>query len=108
MDENSVVIRNKERLVAHVYRKVEGINYDETFAPVARLEDIGIFLAYDAYMGFMVYRMDVKSVVLNRKLSKEVYVQKPHGFKSSEFPNYKHSMGGNKLPEHGRYFILEY
>ncbi|GJT70778.1 retrovirus-related pol polyprotein from transposon TNT 1-94 [Tanacetum coccineum] len=81
-----VVIRNKARLVAQGYRQKEGINYDETFSPVARLEAIRIFLAYAAYIGFMVYQMDVKSAFLNGKLTKEVYVQQPPGFKSSEFP----------------------
>ncbi|GJR02643.1 retrovirus-related pol polyprotein from transposon TNT 1-94 [Tanacetum coccineum] len=88
MDENRVVIRNKARLVAQGYRQKEGIDYDETFAPVTRLEAIMIFLAYDAYMGFVVYQMVVKSAFLNGKLSKKVYVQQPLGFKSSEFLNY--------------------
>ncbi|GJU69306.1 retrovirus-related pol polyprotein from transposon TNT 1-94 [Tanacetum coccineum] len=61
MDENGVVIRNKARLVAQGYRKEEWIDYDETFAPVARLKAIKIFLAYAAYMCFVVYQMDVKS-----------------------------------------------
>ncbi|GKA75750.1 retrovirus-related pol polyprotein from transposon TNT 1-94 [Tanacetum coccineum] len=88
MDKNGVVIKNKERLVAQGYRQEEWIDYDETFAPVARLEAIRIFLAYAAYMGFMVYQMDVKSAFLNGKLSEEVFVQQPPGFESSEFPNY--------------------
>ncbi|GJW63139.1 retrovirus-related pol polyprotein from transposon TNT 1-94 [Tanacetum coccineum] len=66
----------------------EGIDYEETFAPVARLEAIRIFLAYAAYMGFMVYQMDVKSAFLNGKISKEVYVEQPPGFESSKFPNH--------------------
>ncbi|GJY76125.1 retrovirus-related pol polyprotein from transposon TNT 1-94 [Tanacetum coccineum] len=70
------------------FRQEEGIDYDETFAPVARLEAIRIFLAYAAYMGFMVYQMDVKSVFLNGKISKDVYVQQPPRFESSEFPNH--------------------
>nr|GEX60700.1 hypothetical protein [Tanacetum cinerariifolium] len=70
------------------YNQQEGINYEETFAPVARLEAIRIFLAYAAYMGFMMYQMDVKSSFLNRKISKEVYVQQPLGFESSEYPNH--------------------
>ncbi|GJV03624.1 retrovirus-related pol polyprotein from transposon TNT 1-94 [Tanacetum coccineum] len=69
-------------------KQKEGIDSDEKFAPVARLEAIRIFLAYAAYMGFMVYQLDLKSAFLNRKLSKEVYVQQPHVFESSEFPNY--------------------
>nr|GEV63254.1 hypothetical protein [Tanacetum cinerariifolium] len=61
------------------------IDYKETFAPVARLEAIRIFLAYAACMGFMVYQMNVKSAFLNGKISEEVYVQQPPGFESSEF-----------------------
>ncbi|GJR97018.1 retrovirus-related pol polyprotein from transposon TNT 1-94 [Tanacetum coccineum] len=62
MDENKVVIKNKARVVAQGYNQQEGIDYEETFAPVARLEAIRIFLAYAAYMGFMVYQMDVKTL----------------------------------------------
>ncbi|GJW89087.1 retrovirus-related pol polyprotein from transposon TNT 1-94 [Tanacetum coccineum] len=69
-------------------RNKEGIDYEETFTPVARLEAIRIFLAYAAYMGFMVYQIDVKSAFLNGKISEEVYVQQPPGFESSEFPNH--------------------
>nr|GEV23180.1 putative ribonuclease H-like domain-containing protein [Tanacetum cinerariifolium] len=69
-------------------RNTEGINYKETFAPVTRLEAIIIFLAYAAYIGLVVYQTDVKSAFLNRKISEEVYVQQPSGFKSSEFPNH--------------------
>ncbi|GJR97998.1 retrovirus-related pol polyprotein from transposon TNT 1-94 [Tanacetum coccineum] len=87
MDENRVVIRNKARLVAQRYRQNEEIDYNETFAPVTRLKAIMIFIAYDAYMGFMVYHM-VVSAFLNGKLSKKVYVQQPLGFKSSKFLNY--------------------
>ncbi|GKE65032.1 retrovirus-related pol polyprotein from transposon TNT 1-94 [Tanacetum coccineum] len=60
MDENEVVIRNKARLVAQGYRQEEEIDYDETFTPVSKLKVIEIFLAYAAYMEFMVYQMDVK------------------------------------------------
>ncbi|GKA97217.1 retrovirus-related pol polyprotein from transposon TNT 1-94 [Tanacetum coccineum] len=88
MDENGVVIKNKARLVAQGYNQQEGIDYEETFASVARREAIKIFLAYAAYMGFMVYQMDVKNAFLNGKISEEVYVQQPLGFKSSEFPNH--------------------
>ncbi|GKD94524.1 retrovirus-related pol polyprotein from transposon TNT 1-94 [Tanacetum coccineum] len=88
MDENGVVIKNKSRLVAQGFGEEEGIDYDETFAPATRIEAIMIFLAYAAYMGFMVYQMDVKSAFLNGKILEEVYVQQPHGFESSEFPNH--------------------
>ncbi|GKC49589.1 retrovirus-related pol polyprotein from transposon TNT 1-94 [Tanacetum coccineum] len=88
MDEQGIVIKNNARLVTQGYIQEERIDYDETFAPVARLEAIRIFLAYAAYMGFMVYQMDVKSAFLNGKISEEVYVQQPLGFESSEFPNH--------------------
>nr|GEY70785.1 retrovirus-related Pol polyprotein from transposon TNT 1-94 [Tanacetum cinerariifolium] len=70
------------------YKQEEVIDYDETFAPVARLEAIKIFLAYASYVGFTVYQMDVKSAFLNGKISEKVYVEQPHGFESSEFPNH--------------------
>nr|GEU50052.1 retrovirus-related Pol polyprotein from transposon TNT 1-94 [Tanacetum cinerariifolium] len=88
MDEHGVVIKNKARLVAQGYNQQEGIDYKETFAPVARLKAIRIFLAYAAYMGFRVYQMDVKSAFLNGKILKEVYVQQPPRFESSKFPNH--------------------
>ncbi|GKC60259.1 retrovirus-related pol polyprotein from transposon TNT 1-94 [Tanacetum coccineum] len=77
MDENGIVIKNKARLVAQGNNQQEGIDYKETFTPVARLEAIMIFLAYAAYMGFMMYQMDVKSASLNGKILEEVYVQQP-------------------------------
>ncbi|KAL8093110.1 hypothetical protein AgCh_035124 [Apium graveolens] len=80
MDENGIVTRNKARLVAKGYSQEEGIDYDETFAPVARLEAIRIFLAFAAHSNFKVYQMDVKSVFLNGELEEEVYVQQPPGF----------------------------
>ncbi|KAJ9544657.1 hypothetical protein OSB04_024364 [Centaurea solstitialis] len=87
-DENGVVIRNKARLVAQGYCQEEGIDYEETFAPVARLEAIRIFLAYAAHRGFKVYQMDVKSAFLNGKLKEEVYVKQPPGFHSEKYPNH--------------------
>ncbi|GKB90767.1 putative ribonuclease H-like domain-containing protein [Tanacetum coccineum] len=63
-DERGVVVRNKARLVAQGYRQEEGIDYDEVFAPVAKIEAIRIFLAFASYMGFIVYQMDVKSTFL--------------------------------------------
>nr|GEU71885.1 retrovirus-related Pol polyprotein from transposon TNT 1-94 [Tanacetum cinerariifolium] len=88
LDETGTVIRNKARFMAQCYRQKEEIDYDETFAPVARLEAIKIFLAFATYMNFIVYQIDVKSVFLNGKLKEEVYVQQPPGFESSEFPKY--------------------
>nr|GEU66077.1 retrovirus-related Pol polyprotein from transposon TNT 1-94 [Tanacetum cinerariifolium] len=75
------------RLVAQGFSQEEGIYYDETFAPVARMEAIKIFLTFATYMNFTVFQMDVKSVFLNRKQKEKVYV-KHLGFKSSEFPDY--------------------
>ena len=65
MDEQGVITRNKARLVAKGYNQEEGIDYDETYAPVARLEDIRMLLAYASFMNFKLYQMDVKSAFLN-------------------------------------------
>ncbi|KAI3718218.1 hypothetical protein L6452_19080 [Arctium lappa] len=75
LDEHGTLTRNKARLVAQGYRQEEGIDYDETFAPVARLEAIQLFLAYAVYKDFIVYQMDVKSAFLNGKLNEEVYIK---------------------------------
>nr|GEZ93412.1 retrovirus-related Pol polyprotein from transposon TNT 1-94 [Tanacetum cinerariifolium] len=72
-DESSLVIRNKARLVAVGYSQQEGIDYDETFAPVARIEAIRLFLAYDAHKNFIVFQMDVKIAFLNEILKEEVF-----------------------------------
>jgi hypothetical protein len=79
-DEHGVVTRNKARLVAKGYSQVEGLDFDETYAPVARLESIRILLAYATYHGFKLYQMDVKSVFLNGPIKEEVYVEQPPGF----------------------------
>ncbi|GJU07311.1 retrovirus-related pol polyprotein from transposon TNT 1-94 [Tanacetum coccineum] len=86
-DEHDITTKNKGRLVAQGYSQEEGIDYDETFAPVARMEAIRIFLAFATYMNFRFYQMDVKSDFLDGKL-KEVNVKQPPGFESSEFPDY--------------------
>nr|GEX36947.1 putative ribonuclease H-like domain-containing protein [Tanacetum cinerariifolium] len=85
-DERGVVVRNKARLVAQEYRQEERIDYDEVFAPVARIEAIRIFLAFASYMGFIVYQMDVKSAFLYGKIDEEVYVSQPLGFIDPKFP----------------------
>ncbi|GKC88171.1 putative ribonuclease H-like domain-containing protein, partial [Tanacetum coccineum] len=82
-----IVIRNKARLVAQGHTQEEGIDYDEVFAPVARIEAIIIFLAYASYMGFMVYQMDVKSAFLYGKIEEEVYVCQPPGFDDPDHPD---------------------
>ncbi|KAI3681723.1 hypothetical protein L6452_36527 [Arctium lappa] len=92
LDEHGTVTRNKARLVAQGYRQEEGIDYDETFAPVARLEEIRLFLAYAVYKDFIVYQMDVKSAFLNGKLNEEVYVEQPPGFYDPKYPNYVYKL----------------
>ncbi|GJX53079.1 putative ribonuclease H-like domain-containing protein [Tanacetum coccineum] len=86
-DERGIVIRNKARLVAQGHTQEEGIDYEEVFAPVARIEAIRLFLAYASYMGFTVYQMDVKSAFLYGTIDEEVYVMQPPGFQDSQFPN---------------------
>ncbi|GJS26867.1 putative ribonuclease H-like domain-containing protein [Tanacetum coccineum] len=85
-DERGVVVRNKARLVAQGHRQEEGIDYDEVFAPVARLEAIRLFLAFASYMGFIVYQMDVKSAFLYGTIEEEVYVSQPPGFVDPDHP----------------------
>ncbi|GJX13080.1 putative ribonuclease H-like domain-containing protein, partial [Tanacetum coccineum] len=85
-DKRGVVVRNKARLVAQGYRQEEGIDYDEIFAPVARIEAIWIFLAFASYMGFIVYQMDVKSTFLYGTIDEGVYVSHPSGFVDPKFP----------------------
>ncbi|GKD19899.1 retrovirus-related pol polyprotein from transposon TNT 1-94, partial [Tanacetum coccineum] len=87
-DEHGITTKNKARVAAQGYSQEEGIDYDETFAPVVRMEAIRIFLAFATYMNFKVYQIDVKSVFLNGKLKEEVYIKKHFGFESSEFPDY--------------------
>ncbi|KAJ9551027.1 hypothetical protein OSB04_015072 [Centaurea solstitialis] len=87
-DENDLIIRNKARLVAKGYRQQEGIDYDEMFAPVARIEAIRIFLAYAAHKNMTVYQMDVKCAFLNGVLQEEVYVEQPEGFVDPRFPEH--------------------
>jgi hypothetical protein len=105
-DEHSVVTRNKARLVAKGYSQVEGLDFGETFAPVARLESIRILLAYATYHGFKLYQMDVKSVFLNGPIKEEVYVEQPPGFEDSEYltmfiSSQRRFMGSSKPQEHG-------
>ncbi|GJT24756.1 putative ribonuclease H-like domain-containing protein [Tanacetum coccineum] len=86
-DERSIVVKNKARLVAQGFRQEEGIDYDEVFAPVARIEAIRLFLAFASYMGFTVYQMDVKSAFLYGTIEEEVYVHQPPGFVDLAHPN---------------------
>ncbi|GJW74340.1 putative reverse transcriptase, RNA-dependent DNA polymerase [Tanacetum coccineum] len=86
-DERGIVIRNKARLVAQGYTKEEWIDYDEVFAPVARIEAIRLFLAYSSFKDFVVYQMDVKSAFLYGKIEEEVYVCQPPRFEDPDFPD---------------------
>nr|GEX55979.1 hypothetical protein [Tanacetum cinerariifolium] len=85
-DKRGIVIINKARLVAQGHTQEEGIDYEEVFAPVARIEAIRLFLAYASFMGFTVYQMDVKSAFLYGTIDEEVYVMQPLGFQDPEFP----------------------
>jgi hypothetical protein len=91
-DEHGVVTRNKGRLVAKGYSQVEGLDFGETYAPVARLESIRILLAYATYHGFKLYQMDVKSAFLNGPVKEEVYVEQPPGFEDSEYPTHVYKL----------------
>nr|GEV03258.1 putative ribonuclease H-like domain-containing protein [Tanacetum cinerariifolium] len=86
-DERGIVVRNKARLIAQGHTQEEGIDYEEVFAPVARIEAIRLFLAYASFMGFMVYQMDVKSAFLYGTIEEEVYVCQPPGFEDPDHPN---------------------
>jgi hypothetical protein len=80
-------VRNKARLVAQGYSQVEGLDFRETFAPVAHLEVIRILLALATSKGFKLYQMDVKSAFLNGVIQDEVYVRQPPGFESPKYPD---------------------
>ncbi|GKD44041.1 putative ribonuclease H-like domain-containing protein, partial [Tanacetum coccineum] len=86
-DERGIVIRNKARLVAQGHRQEEGIDYEEVFVPVARIEAIRLFLAYASVMGFLVYQIDAKSAFLYGTIEEEVYVTQPPGFKDPDHPD---------------------
>ena len=86
-DEHGIIIRSKSRLVAQGYTQVEGIDFDETFASVARLESIRILLAIASHLNFKLYQMDVKSAFLNGMLQEEVYVEQLKGFVDPHKPD---------------------
>jgi hypothetical protein len=105
-DEHGVVTRNKARLVAKGYSQVEGLDFDETYALVARLESIRILLPYATYHGFKLYQMDVKSAFLNGPINKEVYVEQPPALKIVStltmcINSQRRFMGSSKPQEHG-------
>ncbi|GKB69738.1 retrovirus-related pol polyprotein from transposon TNT 1-94 [Tanacetum coccineum] len=88
LDENGVVSRNKARLVAQRYNQQEGIDFDETYAPVARLESIRILITYAYVHDFKLFQMNVKIAFLNGFINEEVYVAQPPGFVDFEKPNH--------------------
>nr|GFB32182.1 hypothetical protein [Tanacetum cinerariifolium] len=91
-DEEQTVIRNKSRLVVRGYRQEEGINFEESFALVARMEAIRIFLAYDAHKAFTVFQMDVKIAFLHGSLKEDVYVCQPEGFIDADHPSHVYKL----------------
>jgi hypothetical protein len=114
-DEHGVVTRNKARLMAKCYVQVTGLDFEETFAPVARLESIQILLAYAAHHSFKLFQMDMKSAFLNEPIKEEVYVEQPPGFEDDMYPNhvYKLSKALYELKqaprswyEYLRYFLI--
>ncbi|GJS63836.1 retrovirus-related pol polyprotein from transposon TNT 1-94 [Tanacetum coccineum] len=91
-DEENTVIRNKTRLVVRGYRQEEGIDFEESFAPVARMEAIRIFLAYAAHKSFTVFQMDVKTAFLHGTLKEDVYVCQPEGFIDADHPSHVYKL----------------
>jgi hypothetical protein len=91
-DEYVVVTRNKARLVAKGYVRVVSLYFEETFAPIARLESIRILLAYAAHHSFKLYQMDVKSAFLNGPINEEVYMEKPSGFEDDKYPDHVYKL----------------
>ena len=87
-DEEGNVIRNKASLVVKGYNQIEGVDYDETFAPVARLEAIRLLIAYVAHKGFKLYQMDVKTAFLNGYLNEEVFVEQTPRFEDASKPDH--------------------
>ncbi|GJZ06165.1 retrovirus-related pol polyprotein from transposon TNT 1-94 [Tanacetum coccineum] len=87
-DAENIVVRNKSHLVAKGYKQEEGIDFEESFAPVARLEAVRMFIAFAAHRNITIFQMDVKTAFLNGPLKEEVYVSQPEGFIDDEFPNH--------------------
>nr|GEY82035.1 retrovirus-related Pol polyprotein from transposon TNT 1-94 [Tanacetum cinerariifolium] len=86
------ILKNKARLVTRGYCQEEGINFEESFAPVARLDAIRIFLAFATHMNMIVYQMDVKTTFLNGIMREEVYVSQPDGVVDKDNPNHVYKL----------------
>nr|GEY17506.1 copia protein [Tanacetum cinerariifolium] len=110
LNELGGILKNKARLVARGYRQEEGINFEESFALVARLDAIRIFLAFAAHINMIVYQMDVNTVFLNKILREEVYVSQPDGFVDQDNSNHvyklKKALYGLKQAPHAWYDLL--
>jgi hypothetical protein len=91
-DEHGVVTRNKARLATKGYSQVEGLDFDETFAPIASLELIRILLVYATHHDFKLYQMDIKSAFLNGPIKEKVYMEQPLGFEDEEYPNHVYKL----------------
>jgi hypothetical protein len=87
-----VVTSNKARLVAKGYAQVAGLDFEETFAPMARLESIRILLAYAAHHSFRLFQMDVKIAFLNGPIKEEIYVEQPPGFEDDRYPDHMYKL----------------
>ena len=92
MDENGVIKRNKARLVAKGYNQEEGIDYEETYAPISRLEAIRLLLAFTSCLEFKLFQMDIKFAFLNGLLNEEVYVAQPLGFEDINYPDHVYKL----------------
>nr|GEX45800.1 DNA binding,ATP binding protein [Tanacetum cinerariifolium] len=97
-DAENIVVWNKTRLVAKGYRQEEGIDFEESFTPVARLEAVRMFIAYVAHKNITIFQMDVKTAFLNGPLKEEVYVSQPEGFIDPEFPNHVYRLQVHQSP----------
>ncbi|GJW64895.1 putative ribonuclease H-like domain-containing protein [Tanacetum coccineum] len=110
LDELGGILKNKAQLVARGYRQKKGIDFEESFTPVARLEAIRSFLLFVAYMNIVIYQMDVKTAFVNGNLREEVYVSQPDGFVDPDNPNHvyklKKALYGLKQAPHAWYDML--
>ncbi|GKB06312.1 copia protein [Tanacetum coccineum] len=109
-DEFGRVLKNKARLVAQGFRQEEGINFEESFAPVARIEAIRIFVANAANKNIVIFQMDIKTAFLNGELKEEVYISQPKGFVDQDNPSHvyklKKALYGLKQAPHAWYDML--
>ncbi|GJY87204.1 copia protein [Tanacetum coccineum] len=110
MDAENTIIHNTSHLVAKGYSQQEGIDFEESFAPVARLEAVRMFVAYAAHKNFIIYQMDVKTAFLNGPLKEEVFVSQPDEFVDPDFPNHVYRLkkalyGLKQTPKHGLMYL---